>query len=50
MEPGVRACNRAAALHGSRFAPMCSALLPFTALNDESQVVLQSCFRIICSI
>jgi len=23
----VRACNRAAALHGSRFAPMCSALI-----------------------
>jgi hypothetical protein len=23
----VRACNRSAALHGSRFAPMCSALI-----------------------
>ena len=24
---------------------MCSALLPVTAANDQSQVVLQSCFR-----
>ena len=28
----VRACNRTAALHGSRFAPACSALLSVTAV------------------
>ena len=28
----VRACNRTAALHGSRFAPVCSALLSVTAV------------------
>jgi len=28
----VRACNRTAALHGSRFAPACAALLSVTAV------------------
>src|SRR6266849_6407799 len=32
----ARACNRSAALHGSRFAPMCSALLPVTAVKEQS--------------
>jgi len=39
----VRACNRPAALHGSRFAPMCSAhLSPLSKANDA----LESCFRV----
>jgi hypothetical protein len=32
----ARACNRAAALHGSRFAPMCSASFPVTAVKEQS--------------
>jgi len=39
----VRACNRPAALHGSRFAPMCSAhLSPPCKANDA----LERCFRV----
>jgi hypothetical protein len=41
----VRACNRTAALHGRRFAPMCSApsLSPLCKANDA----LESCFRVL---
>jgi hypothetical protein len=41
----VRACNRTAALHGRRFAPMCSAprLSPPCKINDA----LESCFRVL---